>query len=699
MISVDSSPRPVPAHHFAALSERFVFSNHRKTGVADLVLSFIAVTLGVVLSILIRFQMLSPGAHLLSRTASISQMQFEAVVAMHGTIMLFFVLAIAAQFGLGTLALPLQLGAREMAAPRLNTFAFWGACVSFLGVVASVLLRSENSSQTLWVAAICLFCLSAIAASVSFVVTAIDRRAPGLSFAQMPLSAWAWFVAAVLILMTCAIELASGLLLIFDRTIGTSFFYSPDAILSGGFRDLFGNSTLTWGHLFWFFADPFVYIVLLPAIGIVSHVLSVFCRKPLFASRLAVFCIGALGFLGFAIWGRHMFVSGLSPYASFSFSVLALSIGIPAMVMTLLWLVTLWQRPIERSTPMLFALGFVALFVTGGISGLFLALPALQFLMQGPEYVSGHFHLILAMAAVFAIFAGVYFWFPLMFGRRLNERWGKIHFWITFAGAYAIFLPLHLVDLASASSAFHAAAWLEAVPGAAALVTGAAQLIFVVNFSWTLAKGRPSAADPWNASSLEWSAGSAPDLLVPVEASGAARVPATLATVSLASVLVFFMALAGAYLIRRGFPVSGAAAFEPPRIAWIALVILVFATISTARACSLLRLGSAPRAKWISRWLALGALLALAFLAAQGIVWRELLRSGDLSASDPGRIYFLLFSGTQAALLFGGIAANTRAIFADAPRRVSLAEPLSIYWHFLAGLWAFLLALVSLHAK
>lgn len=703
MISVDPSAMSSPAENPSTPPVRLFSTRHTTIGIEYLSLAFVAVTIGVLLSILIRFRVIWPAAsRIFSNSAGVSPADFDAVVAMHGTIMLFFVLAIAVQSGLGTYLLPLQVGAREMAAPRTNAFALWGTCVSLAGVLGSFLLPGEIASQTAWVASLCLFCVCAMACALNFVATTIDLRAPGTPLLRLPLTVWAWFIAAILILMTCSIELAAGVLLILDRVAGTSFLYAPDAILAGGFRDLFGNSTLTWSHLFWFFADPFVYIVLLPAIGIVSHILSVFCRKPLFGSRFAVLMICALGFLGFAVWGRHMFISGMSPYATFSFSVLAISIGIPAMVMTLLWLATLWRRHVERTPAMLFTLGFVALFVTGGVSGLFLALPALQILVQGPEYVSGHFHLILAMAAVFAIFAGIYFWFPRMFGRMLNERWGKIHFWFTFAGAYAIFLPLHFVgtSLSAAGPESHAvfgglssAAWLEALPGIASIVTGAAQLIFVFNFWASLARRENAPANPWSAGTLEWASGDGATTL------RSSRGLVTLTMVSLGSVLVFFMALAGAYLVRRGYPVVGSMAFAPPRPAWFGAALLIAATVATARGCSLLRIGAAAESKWAAGWLKIGSGAAVLFLALQALVWRQLLSAGTQSAADPSRDYFFLFSAAQGLLLVGGIAANWRAIRSKAAgRRPAFAEPLSIYWNFATGLWVFLLALLSLRA-
>jgi cytochrome c oxidase subunit I len=705
MISVESDAPPAPVPQQSGHSSWLFSTSHKTIGIQYLFLAFAAVVVGVILSILIRFRMVWPGAHIpFVPSAGISQAQFDAAVAMHGTIMLFFVLAITAQSGLGTFLLPLQIGAREMAAPRLNAAAFWGTCISFLGVLGSVLLPGENSGQTVWVASICLFCVCAVLSALNLIVTTVDCRAEGLRLGQMPLTAWSWFIAAILILMTCSIELASGSLFILDRVAGTAFFYSPDAVVAGGFRDIFGNSTLTWSHLFWFFGDPFVYIVLLPAIGIVSHVLSVFCRRPLLGSRLAVVLICALGFFGFAIWGRHMFVNGMSPYAVFSFSVLALSIGVPAMAMTLLWLATLWRSRIERTTAMRFTLGFVALFVTGGVSGLFLALPAVQIALQGPDFAAGHFHLILAMAAVFAIFAGIYFWFPRMFGRALDERLGKIHFWVTFAGAYAIFVPLHFLGLQfssgpSGAQSEHvrvlAETWLAAVPGIAAMITGAAQLIFALNFWRSLRKPALSSQNPWNAVGFEWA------LRSETESRRKGNLATTLTTVLLGGLLVFFMALVSAYLIRRGYPENGASAFAAPRAVWIGVALLICATLATVRGCSLLRSNAAGKNRTIKRWLIGGSLLGILFLLTQAEVARELfLHIGQPSAINPSASYFLLFGILQGVLVACGIGINWKAAKTKAAGlQTSLAEPLSIYWNFSAGLWVFLLFLFMLKVQ
>lgn len=705
MISVETDAAHPPVPRQPRPASHIFSTSHKAIGIQYLFLAFAAVVVGVILSILIRFRMVWPGAHIpFVPSAGISQTQFDAAVAMHGTIMLFFVLTVTAQSGLGTFLLPLEIGTREMAAPRLNAIAFWGTCVSFLGVLGSVLLPAENSGQAVWVASICLFCVCAVLSALNFIVTTVEGRAEGLRLAQLPLTVWSWFIAAILILMTCSIELASGLLFLLDRVAGTAFFYSPDAVVAGGFSDIFGNSTLTWSHLFWFFGDPFVYIVLLPAIGIVSHVLSVFCRRPLLGSRLAIVLICALGFFGFAIWGRHMFVNGVSPYAVFSFSVLALSIGVPAMAMTLLWLATLWRSRIERTTAMRFTLGFVALFVTGGLSGLFLALPAVQIALQGPDFAAGHFHLILAMAAVFAIFAGVYFWFPRMFGRALDEGLGKIHFWITFVGAYAIFVPLHFLGLqfppaesAAGPVRAHVLAetWLAAVPGIAAMITGAAQLIFAANFWRSLRRPALAIDNPWNTAGLEWTS--------PKESGGKSKgnPVTTLATVLLGGVLVFFMALASAYLIRRGYPQDATSTLAAPRAAWVGVALLICAAIATVRGASLLR--SATEAKQLSfkRWLIGGSLFGILFLVTQALVGRQIfLRSGQPSALDPSASYFLLFAILQGLLVVCGIGINGKAAKTKAARlQTALAEPLSIYWNFTAGLWVFLLFLLTLNAQ
>jgi cytochrome c oxidase subunit 1 len=340
-----------------------------------------------------------------------------------------------------------------------------------------------------------------------------------MSLGRMPLTCWAWLITAVLALLSFAVLLAAGILLLLDRVGGTSFFIPGGLIVSDKIiANHSGGSPLLWQHLFWFFGHPEVYIAILPGMGLTSHVLSTFARKPIFGYRAMVMAMMAIGFFGFMVWGHHMFVSGMSPYSGFAFSVLTMAIGVPSAIKTFNWLGTLMGGRIRFTTAMLFAIGFVSLFVTGGLSGLFLAQPPVDVYLHATYFVVGHFHLVMGVAAIFGMFGGTYFWFPKMFGRMLNEFWGKIHFWFTFIGAYCIFMPMHFLGVEGnvrRYSSFIDNFLIPLVPlhkfmSIAAFVTGAAQLIFFFNLFWSMFKGEKASENPWEATTLEWTVPSPP---------------------------------------------------------------------------------------------------------------------------------------------------------------------------------------------
>jgi cytochrome c oxidase subunit 1 len=322
----------------------------------------------------------------------------------------------------------------------------------------------------------------------------------------------------VLGLLSFAVLFGACALLLLDRVGGTSFFVPAGLIVSDKIINHSGGSPLLWQHLFWFFGHPEVYIAILPGMGVTSHILSCFSRKPIFGYKAMAYSLMAIGFLSFTVWGHHMFVSGMSPYTAFSFSIFTMAIGVPSAIKTFNWLGTLWGGKIRYKTPVLFAMGFISLFVTGGLSGLFLAQPPLDVYLHATYFVIGHFHLVMGVAAIFGIFAGTYFWFPKMFGRMMNETLGEIHFWITFVGVYCIFMPMHFLGLAGNPrrySAFTDNFLLPLVPvhefmTIAALITGAVQLIFLFNLFWSMFKGERAPANPWEATSLEWSIPSPP---------------------------------------------------------------------------------------------------------------------------------------------------------------------------------------------
>src|SRR2546425_39742 len=333
------------------------------------------------------------------------------------------------------------------------------------------------------------------------------------------LSFWTWLVTAILGLLGFAVLLAAGILLLLDRSAGTSFFIPAGLVVSDQVQNHKGGSPLLWQHLFWFFGHPEVYIAILPGMGVTSQVLSVFARKPIFGYRAMVYAIMSIGFLGFVVWGHHMFMSGMSPYSAMAFSVLTMTIGVPSAIKTFNWIGTLWGGQIRFTTAMLFALGFVSLFISGGISGIFLGQPALDLYFHDTYFVVGHFHMIMGVAAIFGMFAGTFYWFPKMTGRLMNETLGKIHFYLTFIGVYCIFTPMHWLGIAGNPRRYSDFTNVEYLAGLmpvhrfmtqAAYFTAAAQILFVINLFWSMKKGPKAPVNPWNATSIEWTVPSPP---------------------------------------------------------------------------------------------------------------------------------------------------------------------------------------------
>jgi cytochrome c oxidase subunit 1 len=423
-----------------------------------------------------------------------------------------------------------------MALPRLNMLSFWltflALCILIgtyfvsdgppisgwtayapLSAIGSIAGPGEGLGQTLWLVSIGIFCLGSILGAANFIATTLFHRAPGMTWMRLPLTVWAWFITAVLILLSFLVLLSADSLLLSDRLAGTSFFVPSGLVVNDQPLANHGGSPLLWQHLFWFFGHPEVYITILPGMGIISVVLAVFARKPVFAYRETVAAFVAIGVLSFTVWGHHMFTTGMNPYMTASFTALSMAIAVPSAATTFSWLGTLWRGQIEFSVPMLYALGFVSIFVTGGLTGLLLAQPSLDLYLRGTYFVVAHLHIVMGMAALFGIFSATAFWFPRIFGRMMNERLGQIHFWVTFIGVYCTFVPMHFLGLAGlprrysslgetpfASHLVH----LNTFISVAALVTTAAQVLFLVNLFWSMFRGEPAAANPWKSPSLEW---------------------------------------------------------------------------------------------------------------------------------------------------------------------------------------------------
>jgi len=521
-------------------------TDHRVIARQYFFLSLFAVVVGVCLSLLMRFHLVWPQAKVSwfekiwsvrAESGIMTEELYLSLMTLHGTIMVFFVLTLAPLNAFANLVLPEQLGQREMAFPRLNMLSFWVTMASFLTLIASCVLDEggpiagwtaypplsavgsvsgpgEGLGQTFWFFSIGVFCIGSLLSAMNIISTVIECRRPGMSLMQMPLTCWNWFVTAILSVLSFPVLLAAGLLILLDRLAGTSFFVPGDLLIAERNVDHSGGSPLLWQHLFWFFGHPEVYIAILPGMGIVSHIISNFSRRPPFSYRASVWAPIAIAFLGMLVWGHHMFISGISPYSALTFSLVTMSIGAPSAALTLNWLGTAFQSPrLELNTAMLFCLGFVSLFVTGGLTGLFLGQPEIDAYFHDTAFVVAHFHMIMGMAALFAVFAATFYWFPLMFGRMLGEELGKLHFYLTFVGAYALFLPMHFAGFAGNPrryADFTNFDFLKPVMPLQRWITmtafalGAVQLIFIWNLFWSMLRGAPAPSNPWSGATLEW---------------------------------------------------------------------------------------------------------------------------------------------------------------------------------------------------
>jgi cytochrome c oxidase subunit 1 len=503
-------------------------------------LSAVAVVGGTLMSLAMRVHLVWPDLPV-PGWGLVKPEDYLKLVTLHGTLMLFFVLTLSPQAGFGNLILPAQIGARRMAFPRLNTAAFWvmaaalavligsgfvegGAAISGwtayppLSAVASA-GPGQGLGMDLWLLSIGLFAVSSIGSSVNLLATIVAGRCEGMNWERLPLTVWSWFTAAMLTILAFGVLLAALVLLFCDRHAGTSFFLPGGDLVNGTLHATGAGSPLLWLHLFWFFGHPEVYIAILPGMGLVSMVLGNFSRRRVFGYRMMIWTTLLIGMLGILVWGHHMFVAGLNPFVGTAFSVSTMAIAVPSAAKVLSWLATTWRARPRYATPMLFALGFVSLFVAGGLTGPILAQPALDQYLNNTYFVVAHFHLIMAMAGVFGLFAATYYWFPLLCGRLMNEQLGKWHFWLSLVGAYAVFLPMHVAGLMG--SPRHYAQFAGLTSDAAtrllarampvqewvtvwAFVLASAQLLFLVNVVWSWRRDERAGENPWGATTMEW---------------------------------------------------------------------------------------------------------------------------------------------------------------------------------------------------
>ncbi len=531
--TVPGSSRSRVARIFASLFT----TDHRTLGIRYLLLSLIAVAAGTLLSLAMRIQLAWPGIPF-PRHGPMLPEEYLSLVTMHGTLMVFFVLTTAPQSGFASLVLPAQIGARRMALPWLNAAGFWIVALALVVLLSAFLLPAggpisgwtsypplsavpaagpgQGAGMDVWLVSIGLFCIGSWLSAVNMLATIVGERVRGMTLGRMPLTVWSWMVSSLLILLAFTVLFAALVLLLCDRHIGTAFFIPRGDLVSGQIVGHGDGSPLLWLHLFWFFGHPEVYIAILPAMGLVSGLVANFSRRTIVGYPLMAATTVLIGLLGFLVWGHHMFVSGMNPYAGNAFALTTMAIAVPSTAKVFSWLGTLWGGGLHRTTPMLFALGFISFFIAGGVTGPILALPALDAYLHNTFFVVGHFHLIMAMAGGFAIFAGVYYWFPLMTGRLMNERLGRWHFWLSLVAAYGTFLPMHLEGLAGrprhyyqltgSTSSLASLMPMERGVTWAAFVLGTAQLIFLANLCWSSRHGRPAGENPWQATTLEWAA-------------------------------------------------------------------------------------------------------------------------------------------------------------------------------------------------
>jgi len=462
---------------------------------------------------------------------------YYALVTMHGTILVFFVLTAGLSGTFSNLLIPLQIGARDMASPLLNMLSYWFFFIAGAIMFASLFLSTgpfsggwtaypplsalpqassgSGAGMTLWLMSMVFFIVSVLLGGINYITTVLNMRTKGMSMWRLPLTIWAFFVTAILGLLSFPVLASASFLLMFDRNLGTSFFLS-EIFIGGEALEYAGGSPILYQHLFWFLGHPEVYIIILPAMGIVSEVMSVHARKPVFGYKAMVFSIMAIGFLSFIVWAHHMFMSGVNPFISNIFVIFTLIIAVPSAVKVFNWIATLYGGSIRFYTSMLYSIGFVSMFISGGLTGIFLGNSAIDIQMHDTYFVVAHFHIVMGVAAFFGMFAGIYHWFPRMFGRFMNETLGKIHFWGTLIGAYAVFWPMHYLGLAGVPRRYYSFAsfdfagqfgMMNKFITIAAILTFAFQILFIVNFFYSIYRGRKQKTmNPYGATTLEWTA-------------------------------------------------------------------------------------------------------------------------------------------------------------------------------------------------
>ena len=532
-------------HHEESWISKYIFSqDHKMISKQFLITAIFMGVIAVMLSIFFRLQLGWPGEKFQilnfflgdkwAPDGLLDKNAYLAMVTIHGTIMVFFVLTGGLSGTFANLLIPLQVGARDMASGFLNMLSYWAFLVSSIIMVASLFVEGGAASggwtiypplsalpqampgsgtgMTLWLISMVFFIASSLLGGLNYVVTIINLRTKGMSMTRMPLTMWAIFVTAILGVLSFPVLVSAAVLLLMDRSFGTAFYLS-DIFIQGEALDVTGGSPILFQHLFWFLGHPEVYIVLLPALGISSEIISTNSRKPIFGYKAMVGSILAIGFLSFIVWGHHMYVTGMNPFLGSVFVFTTLLIAIPSAVKAFNYITTLYQGNIRFTPAMLFSIGLVSTFVTGGLTGIILADSALDVNVHDTYFVVAHFHIVMGMSAIFGMLGGIYHWFPKMYGRMMNTKLGYVHFWFTLVCGFGVFFPMHFVGMAGAPrryydySQFPFLDWvmdLNPIISTFAIVGGAAQLLFLFNFFHSIKYGQVASQNPWASNTLEW---------------------------------------------------------------------------------------------------------------------------------------------------------------------------------------------------
>jgi len=517
----------------------YVFStDHKMIGKQFLFLGLFMMVLGGLLALMLRWQLAWPETAVPGFGWVPEPYMYEGIIppefynmlfTMHATIMIFFVVMPILVGCFGNFLIPLMIGARDMAFPTLNLLSFWVGALA--GVVmlggffvpgghaasgwtayaplsARAIYTGVDWGQNIWCIALILLGISSLMGSINYITTIVNMRAPGMTWFRLPLVIWTLFVVAILLLLALPVLTSALAMLLFDRMAGTHFFLPTG-----------GGEPLLWQHLFWFFGHPEVYVLILPAMGIASDVLSTFSRKPIFGYRSMVYAIVGIAFLSWVVWGHHMFQSGMNPALGTGFMISTMVIAVPSAIKTFNWLGTMWGGSMRFTTAMLNTLAFVSMFVIGGLSGIFMANTPVDIFIHDTYFIVAHIHYVVFGGSVFGIFAGIYYWFPKMFGRMMNETLGKIHFWLTFVAFNCVFFPMHILGVGGMMRRIYNPMQYEFLQPLqpinvfitiSAIFLGLAQIPFVINFFWSLFAGKQAALNPWQANTLEWSAPSPP---------------------------------------------------------------------------------------------------------------------------------------------------------------------------------------------